>query len=188
MSATIGDMPLEGETVRAAVLATAALGVDYVKLGLFPGGDPESCLRVLSPLTAEIRLVLVVFADALPEIDAIEAAARIGAFGVMVDTCGKDGLSLPDLFPPAKLAAFVAAARRQGLTVGVAGSLRASHVPGLLTLGPDLLGFRGALCRDGSRVQPLDRVRLAGIRALIPSCRGIKREANLADLSQAALC
>src|SRR3970040_1253372 len=62
VSATIGDLPLEGETVRNAVLATAGLGVDYVKLGLFPGGDAERCLNSLSGEGAQIRVTLLLFA------------------------------------------------------------------------------------------------------------------------------
>lgn len=188
VSATIGDLPLVGERVRAAVLATAAQGVDYVKLGLFPGGDADHCLESLVPLTPEIQLVLVLFADALPEFDAVGLAARIGAAGVMLDTLGKSGQSLPELVSPGKLAALVDSARARGLMIGFAGSLRASHVPGLLALGPDLLGFRGALCRDGKREKKLDPVRLARIRALIPRDPDLASEANLPNLAAHAIC
>src|SRR3989337_2414446 len=82
-SAPAGALPLEGESVRATVLATAGLGVDYVKLGLFPGGDAERSLNLLKTEVAEIRLIVVLFADALPDFDAIGLAARIGAHGVM---------------------------------------------------------------------------------------------------------
>lgn len=188
VSATIGDLPLVGERVRAAVLATAAQGVDYVKLGLFPGGDADRCLESLVPLTPEIQLVLVLFADALPEFDAVGLAARIGAAGVMLDTLGKSGVSLPDLVSPGKLAALVDSARGRGLMIGFAGSLRASHVPELVARGPDLLGFRGALCRDGKREKRLDPVRLARIRALIPRDPGLVSEANVPNLAPHAIC
>jgi dihydroneopterin aldolase len=49
VSATIGDLPLKGDAVRKAVLDTAALGVDYVKFGLFPGGDARMCLNGSPP-------------------------------------------------------------------------------------------------------------------------------------------
>jgi uncharacterized protein (UPF0264 family) len=188
VSATIGDLPLEGDAVRNAVLTTAARGVDYVKLGVFPGGEAERCLKRLAPLAARTRLILVLFADALPEFDAVEIAARSGAAGVMLDTMGKGEGSLPDLISPERLAAFTHAARAQGLTIGLAGSLKASHVPELLALGPDLLGFRGALCRDGKRDEALDPLRLARLRALIPKDRGVAREANLQDRAQHTLC
>jgi (5-formylfuran-3-yl)methyl phosphate synthase len=168
VSATIGDLPLRGETIRDAVLATSASGVDYVKLGLFPGTDAQACLNSLQAETAQLRLILVLFADALPDFDAIAAAARIGAQGVMLDTLGKTAGSLLEHVSLDALVHFVAAAKAEGLMVGLAGSLRASHVPKLLALGPDLLGFRGALCHGGARAQSLDPVACGAIRALIP--------------------
>ena len=188
VSATVGDLPLEGEGVRAAVLATAALGVDYVKLGLFPGGDAERCLNRLETDTSQLRLVLVLFADAMPEFDAIGVASRIGAHGVMFDTLGKSAGSLPDHLSFIALAGYIASAKAEGLTVGLAGSLKARHVPSLLALVPDLLGFRGALCQDGDRAQSLDPVRLAAIRALIPHSPRVLHEANVPDLAPHALC
>lgn len=167
VSATVGDLPLQGEIIRDAVVATAASGVDYVKLGLFPG-DGESSLNLLQAETLRVRLILVLFADALPDFDAVAAASRIGAEGVMLDTLGKTAGSLLEHVSLDALARFVAAAKAEGLMVGLAGSLRASHVPELLALEPDLLGFRGALCRKGARAQSLDPVACAAIRALIP--------------------
>jgi dihydroneopterin aldolase len=41
-------------------------------------------------------------------------------------------------------------------------------VPLLLPLQPDLLGFRGALCRGGTREAALDAEACAAIRARIP--------------------
>jgi dihydroneopterin aldolase len=188
LSATIGDLPLEGEAVCAAALATAALGVDYVKLGLFPEGDAERCLSLLQAEAKRVHLILVLFADAMPKLDAITLAARIGASGVMFDTLGKGAGALPDHLTHARLAVHVAAAKACGLTVGLAGSLRAKHIPGLLALEPDLLGFRGALCQGGDRTRPLDPLRLAAIRALIPKSPRILRKANLPELAPHALC
>jgi uncharacterized protein (UPF0264 family) len=187
VSATIGDLALDGEAVRDAVLATAALGVDYVKLGLLPGGDARAGLRLLEADRSRVRLILVLFADALPDFDAVGEAARIGASGVMLDTAGKTGGSLLDHLSLDALARFVAAARAEGLSVGLAGSLKASHVPKLLALAPDLLGFRGALCRGGARAQALDPIACAAIRALIPQTPRALPKADLADLVPQAL-
>lgn len=188
VSATIGDLPLEEKVVRAAVLATAGLGVDYVKLGLFPGRDAEPCLNSLTAEATQIRLIFVLFADGLPDFDAIGLAARIGAHGIMLDTMGKDGGSLPDHLSFMALAEHIAAAKAEGLVVGLAGSLKARHVASLIALAPDLLGFRGALCQSGDRSQDLDPVRLAAIRALIPERPRLLREANLPSLAPQALC
>jgi uncharacterized protein (UPF0264 family) len=188
VSATIGDLPLEEASVRAAVLATASHGVDYVKLGLFPGNDAEGALHGLAPLNPRMRLILVLFADALPEFDAVALAGRIGAAGLMLDTMGKNGVSLPRLVAPERLRALIASVRARGLAIGLAGSLGADDVPALLALAPDLLGFRGALCRGGRRGEPLDPVRLAGIRAAMPKGSAASRQANLPDLARLALC
>jgi len=187
VSATIGDRPLEGEA-RAAVLATAALGVDYVKLGLFPGGDPKRGLNRLTTAASQTRLIFVLFADAMPAFDAIALAARIGAHGVMFDTLGKSAGPLPDHISYMTLAGHIAAAKAEGLVVGLAGSLQARHVPSLVALAPDLLGFRGALCHGGDRTEALDAGRLAAIRALIPERPRILHEPNLADFAPQALC
>lgn len=188
VSATIGDLPLAGEAVRKAIAATAQLGVDYVKLGLFPGNDAERCLQSLEPEAPRVRLILVLFADAMPDFDAIERAASIGAQGVMFDTLGKGSGSLPDHMSYIALAGHIASAKAEGLIVGVAGSLRAKHVPGLLALEPDLLGFRGALCHEGDRTQPLDGSRVSAIRALIPDSPRALRQPNFPDHAPRALC
>ena len=188
VSATIGDRPLESDGLRAAILDTAALGVDYVKLGIFPGGGAERSLKRLAGVTAELRLILVLFADALPDFDAIALAARIGAHGVMFDTLGKTKGALPEHMSFMGLADRIARAKAEGLIVGLAGALNARHVPSLVALQPDLLGFRGALCRDGDRTLPLDPERLAAIRALIPERPRVFHEPNVADRIPQALC
>jgi dihydroneopterin aldolase len=188
VSATIGDLPLKGEAVRKAVLDTAALGVDYVKVGLFPGSDAARGLGRLKPASARIRLIVVLFADALPGFDAVALAAKIGAHGVMFDTMGKGAGPLTDHLSYMNLAGHIAAAKAEGLVVGLAGSLTARQVPSLLALQPDLLGFRGALCRTGDRAQGLDADRLAAIRASIPERPRIFHEPDLADHAPQALC
>jgi dihydroneopterin aldolase len=188
VSATMGDLPLEGESVRPAILSAARLGVDYVKLGVFPGPEAERCLQSLEHEAARTRLIVVLFADAMPEFDAVETTARIGAQGVMFDTLGKGSGALPDHMSYVALAGHIAAAKAHGLIVGVAGSLRARHVPGLLALEPDLLGFRGAICLEGDRSKSLDPSRLAAIRALIPKSPRRLRQANFPDHAPYALC
>ena len=167
VSATIGDLPLEPEAIRDAVIERASCGVDYVKFGLFPGGEPQACFQALRSIARGARLIVVLFADALPSFDAVAAASDIGATGIMLDTADKHAGSLLAHLGASGIAGFVAQARAQGLMVGLAGSLKAAEIPELLTLSPDLLGFRGALCRGG-RSASLDPASCATIRALIP--------------------
>ena len=94
VSATIGDLPMQAEAIRGAVLERASCGVDYVKFGLFPGGDPQACFEALRPIAPRVRLILVLFADALPSFDAVAAASDMGATGIMLDTTDKNAGSL----------------------------------------------------------------------------------------------
>jgi dihydroneopterin aldolase len=166
-SATVGDLPMQPAGIVRAVRERGSLGVDYVKVGLFPDGNPQACVEALGPLAASIRLIVVVFADRPPDFDAAEAAAKAGIAGIMLDTAGKGSGSLLDHLTLGDVAGFVARARAYGLTVGLAGSLRAAQIPVLLDLEPDVLGFRGALCRGG-RTGRLELDATRAVRALIP--------------------
>lgn len=167
VSATAGDLEMLPEGVCTAVSEIAAQGVDFVKIGIFPGGDLPGCLDALAALAAEgTRLVAVMFADQAPDFDLIERLAARGFAGVMLDTAGKDGRWLGDHLEEAALAAFVMRGHRAGLFTGLAGSLRLEKVPSLLALAPDYLGFRGALT-TGGRGDALDPSALAALRAAI---------------------
>jgi (5-formylfuran-3-yl)methyl phosphate synthase len=84
------------------------------------------------------------------------------------------------------MAGFVARAKAHGLLVGLAGSLKPSHVPTLLPLQPSLLGFRSALCREGARNASIDPDACAYLRSLIPSVNG--QDAEMPTLLSPALC
>jgi len=187
VSATVGDLPMVPQIVGDAVAATAALGVDNVKLGIMPGGDPSACFAALRALEMRGCLILVFFADAMPSFDPMKAAQACSARGVMLDTAGKGEGALPDHMSLKAIGHFIDRARRAGLTSGVAGSLRASHVPQLLNLSPDVAGFRGALCREGVRAKDLDPVACAQIRSLIPPHRE-PADACFQEPSAPALC
>lgn len=167
VSATAGDLPMVPATVRAAVAAIAGTGVDIVKIGIFPEGDPRGCLAALAPQAAATPLVAVLFADLAPDFALVAAAAEAGFVGVMLDTARKGAGSLPRHLGPERLRAFLDGARRHGLFAGLAGSLALDDVPGLLALAPDLLGFRGALT-SGGRSDGLDPAAVAAVRAAIP--------------------
>ncbi|MET0688565.1 MAG: (5-formylfuran-3-yl)methyl phosphate synthase [Methyloceanibacter sp.] len=190
VSATIGDLPMQSEAIRGAVLERASCGVDYVKFGLFPDGDPQACFEALRPIAPRVRLILVLFADVLPNFDAVAAASDMGAAGIMLDTADKHAGSLLTHLDASEIGRFVAHAKAQRLMAGLAGSLSGADVPGLLTLSPDLLGFRGALCR-GQRIASLDSSSCEAIRALIPHIglpAETKPSARMTEAAAQALC
>jgi uncharacterized protein (UPF0264 family) len=145
----------------------AATGVDIVKVGLFPGGDAKATVRRLGR-EIETALVAVMIADGPLDLTLVDDLGEAGFAGVMLDTAAKDGRTLLDHQEKETLASFVSRARAQGLFAGLAGSLRATQIPELLALGPDILGFRGALCRASDRRAALDASALADVRAAIP--------------------
>ena len=182
VSATVGDLPLEETGVRAAVLATASCGVDYVKLGLFPGGDAEGALEGVAPLTPRIRLILVLFADAWPQLDAVTLAGRIGAAGIMLDTLGKGGASLPRLVAPERLRALVASVlAREGSRSVLPDRFARATCRHCLPSVPIFSAFaaRSAAAEGGAN---------RSIRCGSPPSGRRSRQANLPDLDRLALC
>lgn len=165
VSATIGDLPMQPELILPAVQAMAATGVNYVKIGFFPGGDWQACIDGLQVFAAQgVALVAVLFADTHPDMAIIDALYKAGFRGAMLDTADKQLGSLTQLMALDELQTFVDRVASLGLLSGLAGSLRADDVARLLPLGADYLGFRGALCRQHSRTAQLDVTQISILR------------------------
>ena len=176
VSATVGDLPLAPETLCQAVRETAQTGVDFVKVGFFLSGDLGAdagdvglCLSALGVAAREIAekdcaLVAVFFADQVFEASWVVDAARAGFKGVMLDTADKTSGGLRAHMDAAGLEEFVTMSRENGLFSGLAGSLRLEDVAPLLDMGPDYLGFRGALCRQHERTAIIDAAAVERIK------------------------
>lgn len=164
VSATIGDLPLQPDTVFNAVKAMSTTGVDYIKIGFFAGGDWQATLDRLSTLTAQgHQLIAVLLADAEPDRTPLSALKTAGFKGAMLDTQNKQRGALTQIMPFSTIAAFVADAKQQNLLCGLAGALRLNDIATLLPLQANYLGFRGALCEQHQRTARLDP---AAIRAV----------------------
>jgi uncharacterized protein (UPF0264 family) len=170
LSATVGDLRGCHDRVREAVARTAALGVDFVKVGLFDAGIARGRLIArLAPLAEQgVRLVAVLFADRDGDPDCLDALGEAGFAGAMLDTAEKSGGNLRCRRSRGELRRFIAAAHAAGLFCGLAGSLRIDDVAPLLGLEPDYLGFRGSLC-GGARTTGLDAAAVRAVRARIPA-------------------
>ena len=169
VSATIGDLPsMDPQSMTAAVERMAATGVDFIKIGFFSHPQAFDCATALSKLTSRARLVAVLFADETYDLALVDELAGNGFSGAMLDTAHKTGKTLRDWRTENELEEFVTRGRNRQLLTGLAGSLRREDIPQFLAIGPDYLGFRGALCRNGNRGQVLDQEAFAAIRAAIP--------------------
>ena len=173
VTAALGDAAEEAAVERAAHEFTAA-GAALVKVG-FAG--IASAGRVAALTAAAVRgaragsdgnggVVAVAYADADRAVSVtpaalVEAAARAGAEGVLLDTADKTGPGLRGLVAPGALAAWVAEAHQTGLLVALAGKLTADDLPFVRDAGADIAGVRGAACVGGrTGTVSADRVRL----------------------------
>jgi (5-formylfuran-3-yl)methyl phosphate synthase len=175
VSATVGDPPEDGERIAQSVRLTAATGVDFVKVGFWPGEASAATVSKLGRLSLKsARLVAVLLADRGVDLALIGPLAEAGFAGAMLDTFDKRHGALPDLLPPQALRDFLGAVRARGMFAGLAGSLRLEHVPALAALSPDVLGFRGGLCREGARTAAVDA---AAVQALRDACGPVQADA-----------
>lgn len=182
VSATVGDPLDDPEAVARAVTGMAGTGAtDIVKVGLRSGD--EGVLERLAALDlGRVRLVGVLIADTGVAFELIEPARVAGFAGLMLDTADKRRGALPDVIPENGLRRFVTAVHAAGMFAGLAGSLRTDHVPTLLRAAPDVLGFRGGLCRQGDRTGAIDADAVRAVRGVIPVCDAAHADACPAPL------
>jgi (5-formylfuran-3-yl)methyl phosphate synthase len=165
------DLPHDAAHARRAFEDAAATGVDFVKFALPLTPDADEIIATLAPLASRLKLVAVLFADLGPDYSHLPALARAGFHGAMLDTAHKGKGRLIDILTVGALGTFTARCRELGLAAGLAGALEPPDVPRLLVTGPEVLGFRGALCARGDRRAGVDAKAVALIRDLIPTRR-----------------
>ena len=164
VSAAIGDAPPLPGTMALAALGAASCGVEYVKVGLFgiktlAEGEHmvrSVCLAARSA-NSQVKIMVAGYADgtrfgAMPTADLPEAAARGGADGCMLDTIVKGEDSLFSFMDIEALQHFVSRCRESGLITALAGRLGVGDVELLREIGPDIAGFRSAVC-GGDRTE-----------------------------------
>ncbi len=167
VSATVGDLPMQPEIIYQAVKAMSETGVDYVKIGFFPGGDWQGTIEKLAMLPRTLNLIAVLFADTQLNFAVIDSLANAGFKGVMVDTMNKTSGPLTQAMAKTDIARFVQLAKDRSLLCGLAGSLRLEDIAELTPYQPDYLGFRGALCLEHNRTAQLSRSSIMQIKQAI---------------------
>jgi uncharacterized protein (UPF0264 family) len=157
-SATIGDLPMQAQSIGEAMLEMEKTGVDYIKVGLFAGPRLGKCVVDLEATISTLKspVIGVMFADQPVNLSLIPTIKASGFAGVMVDTAKKNGMGLLDHWPETALHTFVQRMRAHDLMCGLAGALKISDIDALTTLEADYLGFRSALCAGHQREQALE--------------------------------
>lgn len=157
LSAAVGDVTCCPEMAALAAYALSKLGLDYVKIGLQVSDEGEGLeivREVVETVGSLSKVIVVGYADygrakALPPLKVVEVAYRGDAYGVMIDTRIKDGLTSLDILPMNYIREFVEKAKETNLLKAFAGGLRKEHLAKILNLGFDIIGFRTAACESG---------------------------------------
>ncbi len=167
VSVAIGDAPALPGTMALAALGAASCKVEYVKVGLLGVGNAEDGADMVRAVCAaarsanpRVKVMVAGYADggtvgAISPEDLPRAAAEGGAYGCMLDTLSKGDDTLFSFMGTEELERFLARCRESGLVTALAGRLGMDDVPALLALGPDIAGFRSAVCggdRSNGRV------------------------------------
>ncbi|WP_081616994.1 (5-formylfuran-3-yl)methyl phosphate synthase [Thioalkalivibrio sp. ALJ2] len=163
ISATIGEPGMNPASMRRAVMERFDAGANYVKVGFPRISDVNEFVSTLPHgYCATHNLVAVLLADLEPCLGWLTLLRDMGFAGVMLDTNAKTSGSLCQHLSTSTLARFIDRSHDLGMFCGLAGSLQGHEVPRLLRLGPDLIGFRSALCTEG-RSSTLDHERVRNV-------------------------
>ncbi len=155
-----GRVPLSvacGELLEPAAQqpVPALTGAAYGKCGLAGCGPladwPARWAAWREQLPRVMQPVAVAYVDweralAPPPEQVCARAPQLGCRAVLWDTHTKDGSCLLDHLAVGELATWTRRARQQGMLVVLAGSLQLAHLPELMSLAPDYVAVRGAVC------------------------------------------
>ncbi len=163
-----------GITFAKAALANAPAHWPALFKNTFaPRPDITPVLALYAPMHArEAQALGQAFAD---PIATITLAKNAGAKGILIDTATKDGRSLLDTFYWPMLPQIITHTHSLGLWIALAGSLRPSHIPTLLPLNPDILGFRGGVCTNHNRNATIDPTKIHELKSVLPPSPSGKR-------------
>jgi (5-formylfuran-3-yl)methyl phosphate synthase len=168
--------------VPAEARGPAAVKVGLAGLAGGPWRDELRRFHVLVP--AGCLHVAVAYADfdsvqAPPPLDVIETAAAIGCGMLLIDTADKRGPGLFGRRPPGVIAGWIAAARRAGLGVALAGRITIPEIRLAAAHGPDLVALRTAVCsNEGSGDVRLGTVSANLVAAAVAACTAGRHHAS----------
>ena len=168
VSAALGELrDRPGDSLPSCLSSLA-----YVKCGLsgFADGDgwqaeTDALARAVHAISPTCRMAVVAYADwrraQAPPPDEVRAfvCGRPG-WGLLLDTWGKDGLTLLDWMSRVEVDRVCRACRDAGVTVALAGFLGRSLMRALKPTAPDWFAVRGAACAGLNRTAAVDADRV----------------------------
>lgn len=178
VSATVGESHASIDLLVTDIKSRAELGVDIVKIAvseLFYNDYFHNKFNQLS--NSGIKLVAVFFAEDKLDLSLLAALERAGFYGAMLDTRTKQK-NLLKLQSKRDLQSFTLACNQYHLESGLAGSLQAQHVVGLLEFGSTYMGFRGGACENSQRNLALSGDKILEIKNMLRPHNKLKGKAQ----------
>lgn len=153
--------------------------VDFVKVGLAGAGiewrdDLDRMREELRPRSGTFgpRWIAVAYVDRAaansPAVsDVLDYGIESDCAGLLLDTYAKGGGALTKFLDGPALTDLADRAHDAELFLACAGRLDATHLPNVLSAGPDIIAVRSAACRDGDRLGPVDGDAIRGLKSAI---------------------
>lgn len=164
VSATIGDIPMQPELIFDSVAKLMNTKVDFIKIGFFPAGNYQPTLDKLRTITANVKLIAVLFAEYEYSDALMKSIQQAGFHGVMWDTAQKDGNTFMYYRLAINCKKFAKKVLELDMSFGLAGSLQLQHIVAAKELNPTYIGFRGGVCDSNKRESGLDLQKIKAIR------------------------
>ena len=144
----------------------------FAKMGLSDlGNQPgwwQKWKKLLTLLPPKTNFVAVAYADyylchSPNPFEVAKVGQQLGCHYVLLDTYTKDGSSLFDFMPAAKVHEFVSTCKNASQIATIAGSLGIDSMRSAIQCNPDFIGVRGAVCESdrASSISPKQINRIA---------------------------
>jgi (5-formylfuran-3-yl)methyl phosphate synthase len=180
VSVALGDFSAAQDVVRAvsSLELQARIQPVYLKIGLAGASHSAAVESVLAAVAAcgarrpgTFSVIAVGYADweiaaSIPPGSLYQAAANAGCSGVLLDTYSKAGADLLDWIDLSELDRWVSQLRRVGLLSALSGGLDPMRLPLAASVGPDVIGVRGAAC-EGGRSGTVSTARVMALRSAV---------------------
>ena len=167
ISATIGNLAMQPESIIQQIQQTERLGVDIVKVGFTNEPLATACIKAIHDAHFKTKIIGVLFADHLPKIELISFFAAAKFHGVMLDTQAKTTKNLFDYMSEKDIEKFILTAKAASILIGLAGKLSFQSVGSALNLAPDFIGVRSAVCRAGVREGTISSLKIKALKKLL---------------------
>ena len=161
ISATLGDIFIN-QKFLIKLKQFDKLNLDYIKFGLLSMNIKNlfDKIKFLEERKFKTKLVCVVFVDISDHFNLVykklDLFESCGIKYMMLDTYNKNNGDLLSFCNISNLDKFISKCKKFDINIGLAGSLKESHIPLMMKLKPNILGFRSAICKFNKRMSEVD--------------------------------